>query len=116
MEDVNVSNDLRQLSNGQVKALECSRYDINGHRFQTEKLEVSRPLADRTNSGVVISGEDAISHVTDYYGILQNIIQHTFGGGKELRIVFFQCDWFDSINDTRADDFGMVKVNHESRY
>jgi hypothetical protein len=30
--------------------------------------------------------------------------------------VFFQCDWFDSINDTRVDDFGMVEVKHESRY
>jgi hypothetical protein len=33
-----------------------------------------------------------------------------------LRVVFFQCDWFDSINDTRVDDFGMVEVKHESRY
>jgi hypothetical protein len=69
--------------------LECSLYDINGHRFQIEKLEVSRPVADTTNSGVVISGEDVIGHVTDYYGILQNIVHYTFGGSKELRVVFF---------------------------
>jgi hypothetical protein len=30
--------------------------------------------------------------------------------------VFFQCDWFDPIHGTRVDDFGMVEVNHESRY
>jgi hypothetical protein len=30
--------------------------------------------------------------------------------------VFFQCDWFDPVNDTRVDDFGMVEVKHESRY
>jgi hypothetical protein len=30
--------------------------------------------------------------------------------------VFFQCDWFDPINDTRVDDFGMVEVKHESLY
>jgi hypothetical protein len=28
-----VSDDLRQLSLGQVKALEYGRYDINGYRF-----------------------------------------------------------------------------------
>jgi hypothetical protein len=33
-----------------------------------------------------------------------------------LRVVFFQCDWFDPINDTRMDDFGMVEVKHESHY
>jgi hypothetical protein len=30
--------------------------------------------------------------------------------------VFFQCDWFDPINGTRVDEFGMVDVKHGSRY
>jgi hypothetical protein len=38
MQDVNVSIDLRQLSLGQVKALEYSHYDINGYCFWTAKL------------------------------------------------------------------------------
>jgi hypothetical protein len=59
MEDGNISYDLLQLAHGQVKALEYSRYDINGYRFQTAKLEVSRPLAATCNSGVVTSGKDA---------------------------------------------------------
>jgi hypothetical protein len=116
MKDVNVSNDLRQLSHGQVKVLKYSRYDINGYRFRTAKLEVSHPIATTTNNGVVTSGEDATSHVTDYYDILQNIIEYTFGGAKELKVVFFQCDWFDPINGTRVDDFGMVEVKHKLRY
>jgi hypothetical protein len=85
--------------------LEYSRYDINGYHFRTVKLEASRPLVATTNSGLVTSGEDATSHVTDYYGILQNIIEYMFGGAKELKVVFFQCDWFD-----------MVDVKHELRY
>jgi hypothetical protein len=80
------------------------------------KLEVSHPLVATTNSGLVTSGEDATGHVTNYYGILQNIVEYTFGGAKELKVVFFQCDWFDPINDTRVDDFGMVEVKHEPRY
>jgi hypothetical protein len=28
----------------------------------------------------------------------------------------FQCDWFDTINGTRVDEFGMVQVKHESCY
>jgi hypothetical protein len=94
MQDVNVSNDLRQLSLCQVKAMEYSCYDINRYYFRTAKLEASHPLAATTNSGLVTSGEDATSHVTDYYGILQNIVEYTFGGAKELKVVFFQCDWF----------------------
>jgi hypothetical protein len=70
MQDVSVSNDLRQLSLGLVKALEYSHYGINGYHFQTAKLEVSHPLAATTNSGLVTSGKDAIGHITNYYGIL----------------------------------------------
>jgi hypothetical protein len=99
-----------------VKALEYSRYDINGYRFQTVKLEASRPLATTCNSGVVTSGEYASGVAAYYYGILQKIIEYTFGGTKELKVVFFQCDWFDPIHGTRVDDFGMVEVKHESRY
>jgi hypothetical protein len=66
MKDANVFNDLRQLSLGQVKALEYSRYDINRYHFWMTKLEASRPLATTTKSGLVTSGEDATSHVTDY--------------------------------------------------
>jgi hypothetical protein len=116
MEDVNVFNDLRQLSHGQVKALEYSHYDINGYHFRMTKLEASRPLAATTNSGVVTSGEDATSCITDSYDILQNIVKYMFDGAKELKVVFFQCDWFDSIKDTRVDGFGMVEVKHESHY
>jgi hypothetical protein len=99
-----------------VKALKYSRYDINGYHFRMAKVEASHPLAATTNSGVVTSGEDATGHIADYYGILQNIVEYTFGGAKELRVVFCQCDWFDPINDTRVDDFGMVEVKHESCY
>jgi hypothetical protein len=53
------------------------------------KLEACCPLAATTNSVLVTSGEDATDHVTDYYDILQNIIEYTFGSAKELKIVFF---------------------------
>jgi hypothetical protein len=100
---------------GHVKALEYGRYNINGYRFWTVKLEVNCPLAATTNSGVVANGEDANRLAADYYDILQKIIEYTFGGTKEMKVVFFQCDWFDPVNDTRVDDFGMVEVKHESR-
>jgi glutamine synthetase len=116
MEDVNISNDLQQLAHSQVKVLEYSCCDINGYRFRTMKFEAGHSLAVITNNEVVTSGEDAIGHVTDYYDIPQNSIEYMFGGTKELRVVFFQCDWFDPINDTRVDDFGMVNVKHGSSY
>jgi hypothetical protein len=66
-----------------------SRYDINGYCFRMAELEASHPLAVTTNSELVRSGEDATGHVTNYYGILQNIVEYTFGGAKELKMCFF---------------------------
>jgi hypothetical protein len=116
MQDANVSDDLRQQSLGQVKALEYVCYDINGYRFRMVKLEASCPLAATTNSGVVANSEDASGLATDYHGIHKKIIEYIFGGNKELKVVFFECDWFDLVNGTRVHDFGMVEVKHESRY
>jgi hypothetical protein len=116
MQDVNVSDDLRQLSLGQVKALEYGRYDINEYCFATVKLEASHPLVDTTNSGVVANDEDASGLAADCHGVHQKIIEYTFGGTNEQKFVFFQCNWFDLVNDTRVDDFGLVEVKHESRY
>jgi hypothetical protein len=92
MENGNISYDLRQLAHGQVKALDYSCYDINGYLFQTVKLEASHPPAATCNNGVVTSGEDASRVAADCYGILQKIIEYTFRGTKELKVVFFQCD------------------------
>jgi hypothetical protein len=77
--------------------LEYNRYDINGYHFRTAKLEMSHPLAITTNSGIVTSGKDVTSHVTDYYDILQNIVEYMFGGTKELKIVFFSM-WLVQSN------------------
>jgi hypothetical protein len=65
-----VSDDLRQLSLGQVKALEYDRYGINGYHFRTAMLEASHPLAAKTNNGVVANGEDASGLAADYYVVL----------------------------------------------
>jgi hypothetical protein len=88
MQDASVSNDMRNYHLVRSRHWN-SRYDINGYRFRIEKLEASRPHAATTNSGVVTSGEDATSHVTDYCNILQNIVEYMFGGAKELKVVFF---------------------------
>jgi hypothetical protein len=72
-----------------VKALEYGRYDINEYHFRSVKLESSYPFAATTNNEVVANGEDASRLPADYYGVLQEIIEYTFGGTKELKVVFF---------------------------
>jgi hypothetical protein len=49
------------------------------------------------------------------YGVITDILELTFGGDKELRVVFFYCDWFDATHGTRVNKYGMVEIKHEER-
>jgi hypothetical protein len=53
-----------------------------------------------TNSGVVTRAIDAEGRETNYYGIINKILEFCFVGNKELKVVFFDCDCFDSNNGT----------------
>jgi hypothetical protein len=111
----NVHADLRQLSYVSVIAKSYGRYDVNGFRFRSTIFEASRPLAATTNTGVVTRVVDEEGHKIKYYGIIKNIIEYSFAGNKKLKIVFFDCDWFDPNHGTRENQFGMIEVKHADR-
>jgi hypothetical protein len=112
---VDIHPDLRQLAYGLVKVRSYGRYDVNGFRFCSTAFEAIRPLAATTNSGVVMRAIDVEGRETNYYGIINKILEFSFARNKELKVVFFYCDWFDSNNSTRQNEFGMVEVKHNER-
>jgi hypothetical protein len=89
---VDVHHDLRQLAYGLVKVRNYSRYDVNSFRFHSTAFETLHPLAATTNSGVVMRAIDNEGHETNYYGIINKILEFSFSENKELKIVFFDCD------------------------
>jgi hypothetical protein len=52
---------------------------------------------------------------TNYYGIINKILESCFTGNKEFKVAFFNCDWFDSNNNTQQNEFDMVEVKHNER-
>jgi hypothetical protein len=111
----NVHADLRQLSYGSIVAKSYGQYDVNGFHLHSTIFEASHPLVAITNTGVVTRAIDADGHESKYYGVIKNIIKYSFAGNKNLKIVFFNCDWFDPYHGTRKNNFGMVEVKHEHR-
>jgi hypothetical protein len=55
---------------------------------------------------------DAEGRETNYYGIINKILEFSFARNKELKVVFFNCDWFDNNNKTQQNQFGVVEVKH----
>jgi hypothetical protein len=55
---------------------------------------------------------DAEGRETNYYGIINKILEFSFDGNKELKVVFIDCDWFDKNNETQQNQFSMVEVKY----
>jgi hypothetical protein len=58
---------------------------------------------------------DVEGNESKYYGIIKNIIEYNFIRNKNLKTVFFDCDWLDPNHGTRENRFGMVEVKHVHR-
>jgi hypothetical protein len=103
--------DLLSLSRGPLQNSTCfAGYDMNGFRFRIESRDKNRCTQ---NSGVVVSAEGStISENAEYYGILTEIIELQFLGGR--RVPLFRCKWVDVFNKKRGikkDVYGLVSVN-----
>jgi hypothetical protein len=73
------------------------RYDVNGFHFRSAAFEAACPRAATINLGVVTREINEQGQEINYYGIIQQILEFSFMGDKELKVVFFVCR-FDNIN------------------
>jgi hypothetical protein len=71
-----------------------------------------QPLTATTNTVIVMRVVDAEGLESKYYRIIENIIKYNFAWNKNLKTVFFDCDWFDPNEGTQGNEFGMVDVKH----
>ena len=103
--------DLLSLSRGPMKNITCfAGYDMNGFRYRIESRDRSRCTQ---NSGVAVISEGSMDGDTiEYYGILTEIIELQFLGGR--RVPLFRCKWVNIFNKNRGmkkDIYGHISVN-----
>lgn len=89
-------------------------YKVNGFKFRI----LQRDGKSRMNSGVWVKGSNYSNDESDFYGILEEIIQLGYMGTPAKKIVLFKCSWFDpSRRGTRSHTkYDLVEVNHKRRY
>lgn len=94
MNSDNIQNKfIRDLSQGPIcRVSTYSGYFINGYRFHTVGYGGSKATS---NSGVCIKGTNYITNESDYYGILEEVVQLDYPGLPEKHVVVFKCSWFD---------------------
>ena len=103
--------DLLSLARGPTQYVTSfSGYIVNGYRFHTEEREKNFITQ---NSGVVVIGNTGQGDENiDYYGVLTDVLQLQYLGGK--RVVLFRCKWFDvydKIRGIKMDEYHFVSIN-----
>jgi hypothetical protein len=91
------------------------RYDVNGFHFWSAPFEDAHPQAATANSRVVTIAINEQGQEINCYGIIQQILEFSFAGHKELKVVFFVCNWFDSIHGIWHNKYGMVEFKHNAK-
>lgn len=62
-----------------------------------------------TSSYSSIRDQNPVLGELDYYGILQNVIELDYGGGR--RVVLFECEWVSKGKRLKLDEDGFVLAN-----
>ncbi|KAL3834255.1 hypothetical protein ACJIZ3_008991 [Penstemon smallii] len=112
-----VSEELRALARGPNPVGKRYRgFIVNGFRFHVKSCEIRKKTQ---NSGLVVTAQTSsfasrndnnpiIGDFT-YYGILKDIIELEYFGGR--KIVMFDCDWVSVRSAQKRDEYGFTLVN-----
>ncbi|KAK1369954.1 hypothetical protein POM88_036046 [Heracleum sosnowskyi] len=107
---------LIQLSKGPFKRVTTySGYIVNGYRFHTR---IHARDMSTVNSGVCVKGTCYNVDESDYYGLLEDVLQLEYGGFPSKKIFLFSCTWFDPSNrgTTTHPKYKIVEINHKRKY
>ncbi|KAG6527797.1 hypothetical protein ZIOFF_009926 [Zingiber officinale] len=120
VEDDPVSNDLRSIARGpNVIGIRYEKFISNGFRFHTKEVERKRKTQNcgvtvraTTSSYSSVKDHNPVLSELDYYGILQNVIELDYGGGR--KVVFFECEWVSKGKRLKLDEDGFVLANFKN--
>ncbi|XP_076940317.1 uncharacterized protein LOC143609445 [Bidens hawaiensis] len=83
-------------------------YFVNGYKFHTQMY--GKGLVTN-NYGVFVRGEAHIAEESDYYGLLDEVIELQYYGNGPHTVVLFNCTWFDNNRGVIVNKNKLVDVN-----
>ncbi|KAG6519541.1 hypothetical protein ZIOFF_023035 [Zingiber officinale] len=116
-QDEPISNHLKSLARGpNFIGIRYEKFISNGFRFHTKEVERKRKTQNcgvivraTTSSYSSIRDQNPISSELDYYGILQNVIELDYEGGR--KVILFECDWVSKGKRLKLDEDGFMLAN-----
>nr|KAJ0212303.1 hypothetical protein LSAT_V11C400204920 [Lactuca sativa] len=93
-------------------AISHKGYFVNGYKFHTRDYGETLTTC---NYGVCVRGEMYNSEESDYYRLVDEILELKYFGRGRSTIVMFKCTWFDNENGVVVNKNNMVDVKPKSR-
>ncbi|KAK1413407.1 hypothetical protein QVD17_35180 [Tagetes erecta] len=106
-----VNSHIRDVAQGPLNYVQSHKgYLVNGYKFHTQTAYHGRVTE---NSGVCVKGASYDEHESDYYGLLDEILELEYHSSLGACIVvLFKCTWFHPVDGVRVDSkTNMVDVN-----
>ncbi|XP_035838406.1 uncharacterized protein LOC110897575 [Helianthus annuus] len=105
---------LRDIAHGPLTYVRSHKgYLINGYKFHTRTAYHGRVTE---SSGVYVKGAICNEHESDYYGLLDEILELEYHSSLgSCVVVLFRCTWYDPIKGVRVNPkTNMVDVNSKA--
>nr|KAJ0196362.1 hypothetical protein LSAT_V11C700363440 [Lactuca sativa] len=88
-------------------------YFVNGYKFHTQQYDEGRAT---DNFGVCVRGETYnVEQESDYYNILQEILEIEYYSSGPSTVLLFNCIWFDNKDGVIVNKNKLVDVKPKSR-
>ncbi|KAI3754497.1 hypothetical protein L1987_54281 [Smallanthus sonchifolius] len=93
---------LRDIAQGPLTYVQSHKgYLINGYKFHTRTSYHGRVTE---NSGVCVKGAFYNEYESDYYGMIDEILELEYHSNLgTCVVVLFKCSWFDPVNGVRVN-------------
>ncbi|XP_023731489.2 uncharacterized protein LOC111879256 [Lactuca sativa] len=103
---------LEPLANGPSNnARSYNGYFVNGYKFHTQEYGKGRAT---NNYGLCVRGEIYNGEESDYYGLLDEILEINYYDIGRSTVVLFKCTWFDNIRGVVVNKNKLVDVKPTS--
>ncbi|XP_043807646.1 G-patch and R3H domain-containing protein C30B4.02c-like [Manihot esculenta] len=108
-----VDNCIYQIAQGPSRKVQSYKgYFVNGFKFHRHDYGRERKTL---NSGVWVKGSCYNEYESDYYGLLNEVLELEYFGEKN-KIILFKCEWFDTNRGVRVHpQHGLVEINVKLR-
>ncbi|KAL4566327.1 hypothetical protein LXL04_030441 [Taraxacum kok-saghyz] len=87
-------------------------YFVKGYKFHTRKHGDGRIT---NNCGVCVRGTTYNDEESDYFGLLDEVLEVDYLGSERCIVVLFKCTWFDNAQGVKVHQNKLIDIKPKSR-